>query len=239
MSQFFEKSGNLKYILNRILLILLFFLPLFEIFCQNSIDLVKNDSSFLMIDSLTNKIDSIKQKSDIETTVNYKSKDSIFFDLKNQKMTLYGNAIMDYGDIKLDANKINVDWIEQTIDANFVLDSTGKKIGKPIFTDKNESYETDKITYNFKSKKALISGIVTQQDEAYMQGVKVKKNEFDELFISDAKYTSCNLAEPHFHISAKKIKAIPKKKNCFWTFSFEIWKYSNSHWFYFWYVSTT
>ena len=153
MSQFFKKSGNFKYILNRILIILLYFLPLFELFCQNSIDLIKNDSSILMIDSLTNKIDSIKQKNDIETTVNYKSKDSIFFDLKNQKMTLYGSAIMDYGDIKLDANKINVDWIKQIIDANFVLDSTGKKIGKPIFTDKNESYETDKITYNFKSKK--------------------------------------------------------------------------------------
>ena len=212
MSQFFIKTGNFKYILNQRLIILLIFIPFFELFCQNSIDLIKNDTSVIIIDSLTNKIDSIKQKSDIETTVNYKSKDSIFFDLKNQKMTLYGNAIMDYGDIKLDANKIDMDWINQTIDANFVYDSTGKKIGKPIFTDKNESYETDKITYNFKSKKALISGIVTQQDEAYMQGVKVKKNEFDELFISDAKYTSCNLAEPHFHISAKKIKAIPKNK---------------------------
>ena len=157
MSQFFKKSGNFKYILNQKLVILLFFIPFFELLCQNSIDLVKKDSSILVIDSLTNKIDSIKQKSDIETTVNYKSKDSIFFDLKNQKMTLYGNAIMDYGDIKLDANKIDMDWINQTIDANFVYDSTGKKIGKPIFTDKNESYETDKITYNFKSKKALIS----------------------------------------------------------------------------------
>ena len=93
MSQFFIKTGNYKYILNQILIILLIFIPFFELFCQNSIDLIKNDTSVIIIDSLTNKIDSIKQKSDIETTVNYKSKDSIFFDLKNQKMTLYGNAI--------------------------------------------------------------------------------------------------------------------------------------------------
>ena len=45
-----------------------------------------------------------------------------------------------------------------------------------------------------------------------MQGEDVKKNEFDELFIHDAKYTTCNLAEPHFHISARKIKVIPGKK---------------------------
>ncbi len=85
MSQFFKKSGNFKYILNQKLVILLFFIPFFELLCQNSIDLVKKDSSILVIDSLTNKIDSIKQKSDIETTVNYKSKDSIFFDFKESK----------------------------------------------------------------------------------------------------------------------------------------------------------
>ena len=69
MSQFFIKTGNYKYILNQILIILLIFIPFFELFCQNSIDLIKNDTSVIIIDSLTNKIDSIKQKSDIETTV--------------------------------------------------------------------------------------------------------------------------------------------------------------------------
>ena len=85
-------------------------------------------------------------------------------------------------------------------------DSIGLKIGKPIFTENNQSYETDKITYNFNSKKAIISGIVTQLDDAYMQGEKVKKNELDELYIHDAKYTTCNLADPHFHIATKKLK---------------------------------
>ena len=45
-----------------------------------------------------------------------------------------------------------------------------------------------------------------------MQGEKVKKNELDELFIHDAKYTTCNLAEPHFHIASKKLKVIPGNK---------------------------
>ena len=93
-----------------------------------------------------------------------------------------------------------------------MTDSTGKKIGKPVFTEDNQSYETDKITYNFESRKAKIKGIVTQLDDAYMQGEDVKKNEQDELFIHEAKYTTCNLANPHFHISSKKIKVIPGKK---------------------------
>ncbi len=199
--------------MRHIFILFTFFFLIFNLLGQNNNDLLKKDSIVILLDTLINKKDSVKQnKRDIETTVKYTSKDSIFFDLQNQKMILYGNGEIDYGEIKLDANKIKVDWIEQILDANYVLDSTGKKIGKPVFTDAGQSYETDKIIYNFKSKKALISGIVTQQDDAYMQGVKVKKNEIDELFIQNAKYTTCNLADPHFYISAKKIKVIPKKK---------------------------
>ncbi len=159
-----------------------------------------------------NEMDSTIQKSEIETTINYSAKDSIFYDLKSQKIKLYGNSKIDYGEINLEAYEILVDWNDKTLDANYLTDSTGKKVGKPIFSEGNQSYETDKITYNFDSRKAKIKGIVTQLDDAYMQGEDVNKNEEDELFISHAMYTTCNLEEPHFHISSGKIKVIPGKK---------------------------
>tara|TARA_Y100000768_G_scaffold387525_1_gene379143 strand:- start:1184 stop:3748 length:2565 start_codon:yes stop_codon:yes gene_type:complete len=175
---------------------------------------MESDSLFSLMASDTTNIleDTTVQKSEIETTINYSARDSIFYDLKTQKLKLYGDSKIDYGEINLEAYEILVDWTDKTLDANFILDSTGKKIGKPIFSEGNQSYETDKITYNFDSRKAKIKGIVTQLDDAYMQGEDVKKNEYDELFISHAKYTTCNLAEPHFHISANKIKVIPGKK---------------------------
>jgi len=168
----------------------------------------------LMARDTTNEVseDTLTQKSEIETTINYSAKDSIFYDLKSQKIKLYGDSKIDYGEINLEAYEILVDWNDKTLDANFILDSTGKKMGKPIFSEGNQSYETDKITYNFDSRKAKIKGIVTQLDDAYMQGEDVNKNEEDELFISHAMYTTCNLAEPHFHISSSKIKVIPGKK---------------------------
>ena len=172
----------------------------------------KLDTIAISIATDSIQVDSIKNIGEIETTINYSATDSIFYDLKTQTLKLYGNSKIDYGDINLTAYEILIDWDEQTIDANYRVDSLGKKIGKPIFTEDNQSYETDKITYNFDSKKAKIKGIVTQLDDAYMQGEDVKKNELDELFIHDAKYTTCNLSEPHFHISAKKIKVIPGKK---------------------------
>ena len=169
--------------------------------------------SLMQVDTASsNEMDSTIQKSEIETTINYSAKDSIFYDLKSQKIKLYGNSKIDYGEINLEAYEILVDWNDKTLDANYLTDSTGKKIGKPIFSEGNQSYETDKITYNFDSRKAKIKGIVTQLDDAYMQGEDVKKNEEDELFISHAMYTTCNLEEPHFHISSGKIKVIPGKK---------------------------
>ena len=194
----------------RNLVIFLFLVNPFVLFSQ-----MESDSllSLMEIDTLSNnEIDSIANTSEIETTINYSAKDSIFYDLKSQKIKLYGGSKIDYGEINLEAYEILVDWNDKTLDANFILDSIGKKIGKPIFSEGDQSYETDKITYNFDSRKAKIKGIVTQLDDAYMQGEDVKKNEEDELFISHAKYTTCNLEEPHFHISSSKIKVIPGKK---------------------------
>ena len=194
----------------RNLVIFLFLVNPFVSFSQ-----MESDSllSLMEIDTLSNnEIDSIANTSEIETTINYSAKDSIFYDLKSQKIKLYGGSKIDYGEINLEAYEILVDWNDKTLDANFILDSIGKKIGKPIFSEGDQSYETDKITYNFDSRKAKIKGIVTQLDDAYMQGEDVKKNEEDELFISHAKYTTCNLEEPHFHISSSKIKVIPGKK---------------------------
>ena len=194
----------------RNLVIFLFLVNPFVSFSQ-----MESDSllSLMEIDTLSNnEIDSIANTSEIETTINYSAKDSIFYDLKSQKIKLYGGSKIDYGEINLEAYEILVDWNDKTLDANFILDSIGKKIGKPIFSEGDQSYETDKITYNFTSRKAKIKGIVTQLDDAYMQGEDVKKNEEDELFISHAMYTTCNLEEPHFHISSSKIKVIPGKK---------------------------
>ncbi|MAD59011.1 MAG: Organic solvent tolerance protein OstA [Flammeovirgaceae bacterium] len=180
------------------------------IYSQDGMDSLYINSNSDSLEIIRN--DSVIVKGEIETTVNYIASDSIYYNMENQKINMYGDSNIDYGTINLKAEEIEIDWNNKLIDANFKFDTLGKKIGKPIFTEENQSYETDKISYNFDSKKAKIKGIVTQLDDAYMQGKDVKKNEFDELFIHDAKYTTCNLAEPHFHISAKKIKVIPGKK---------------------------
>lgn len=182
------------------------------------------DTTRLPEDSLTTQLpllgDSINdepskvapQKSDIETTINYNAKDSLFFDIASRKLYLYGDTHIDYGEISMEAERTNVDWTTRQIEADYVLDSAGKKIGKPVFTEKGDIYVTDDIVYNFKTKRALIKGVITEQEGGFMHGDYVKKNEENELFIKGARYTTCNLEEPHFHIESKKLKVIPKNK---------------------------
>ncbi|MEQ8423909.1 MAG: putative LPS assembly protein LptD, partial [Cyclobacteriaceae bacterium] len=82
----------------------------------------------------------------------------------------------------------------------------------PIFKNGSEVYETKDMVYNFKSKKAKISEVVTQQGEGFMHGDLVYKNDKNELFTIGNAYTTCNLAHPHFRIISNKAKAIPGDK---------------------------
>jgi len=165
-------------------------------------------------DSLAVQADSVQEEQigEIETTIQYSSFDSIYMDVPNQIVRLYGEAKITYGEIELTASEIEINYQTKIVSANSTTDSLGNEIGKPIFKDGGEVYETDNMKYNFESKKAIIDGVVTQQGEAVMQGSKVFKNQRDELFISHAKYTTCNMAEPHFHIESSKLKVIPGKK---------------------------
>jgi LptD protein len=168
-------------------------------------------------DSLSVAIpDSLKSADNqIETTVESMSADSTVLDIEQQIYQLYGKAKVVYGEVELEADYIKLDWGKNEIFAHGSADTTkrvGEKMkGKPIFSEGGESYNSDTIRYNFKSKKAIVSNIVTQQGEGFVQGKKVKKDPEDNMYLSNAKYTTCNLAEPHFHIRAKKIKLVNKK----------------------------
>jgi lipopolysaccharide assembly outer membrane protein LptD (OstA) len=160
--------------------------------------------------------DSLRSKdSQLTTTVEYTANDSTILDVDKKTVYLFGNAIVSYGDIELKADYIKLDWGKNEVYAHGMPDSTrktGPKVkGKPIFSQGNEAYNTDTIRYNFKSKKAIIKGIVTQQGDGFVQGKKVKKDSVDNLYLVDALYTTCNLSHPHFHIAAKKLKLVEKK----------------------------
>ncbi|BDD08161.1 hypothetical protein FUAX_05930 [Fulvitalea axinellae] len=149
------------------------------------------------------------RKGGIQTTVNYSAEDSLILDLNSRDMTMFKTSDVDYGESKLEADRIRLNYATNEVDATGVKDTAGTLEGKPIFTEQGKTYELDTIRYNFATKKAVITGVVTQEGEGFIHGGNVKKNALDEWFIDKAKYTTCNLPHPHFHIEASKIKMLP------------------------------
>jgi hypothetical protein len=177
---------------------------------------INPDSIIVSRDTLTQSNDTTKVRpqaqGDIETTINYSARDSIRASVDGKLIWLFGNARIKYGEIELEAEEITIDYGNSTLTAHGIRDSLGNRIGYPIFKNGPELYETKDIIYNFKTKRARISEVVTQQGEAYLHGDVVYKNEKGELLSRGNSYTTCNLEHPHFLIRATKTKAIPDDK---------------------------
>ena len=157
--------------------------------------------------------DTLSNPDDLQNTVKYTAEDSTIMYVDLKEVHLYGNAEVNYGTINLKADYIRLNWITNEVFAKGSYDSTAKKmIGDPVFQDGSETYNTKEIRYNFKSKKALIRGIVTTQGDGNIRGDKVKKDDQGNFYIQKSIYTTCNLTHPHFYINAPKIKLVHQKQ---------------------------
>ena len=177
----------------------------------------KNDSiPPVAIDSLKNDSlpsDSTKKskKAGLDDVVEYKANDSIVF-LGNNMAYMYGQGVVNYQDIELDADEIRMNMDSSMVYAVGRPDTAGEIVGNPIYKDKSGEYESKTMQYNFKSKKGYITNIITQQGEGYLTGGRTKKMDNDEFYMVDGKYTTCDDHEhPHFYLQLTKAKVRPKK----------------------------
>ncbi len=198
----FNYYTKLFYLLRLFTLLLLGVLP-FSMLAQH--DTTQSTIQILSIDSFISK-DAMKSK------VEYKAKDSIRFDLKLQQIFLFGESEVHYEDLELKAEEIESDMDSNIVIAKGKQDSTLKYVGEPYFKQSDKEFYAHEIKYNFKSKKGLISDVKTQEGEGYIHGQKIYKNADNILYIRNGKYTTCNLAEPHYHFGANKLKIIPNDK---------------------------
>ncbi len=173
--------------------------------------LVINPTDTAKIDTLSvNKSDTIpKKKETLESKVVYTAQDSIVF-TKGNLGYLYGEAEVKYQEIAIKGENIIMNMDSSLIGATFGLDSVGKEFGHPIFDDKGTQYEMKNVRYNFKTEKAFISNLVTEQGEGYIVANQAKKNDDNSFYMLNAKYTTCDLHEhPHFYLNLSKAKVKP------------------------------
>ena len=148
--------------------------------------------------------------SNIELT--YSAKDSILYDLDNNKVFLYNQAEVLYDDVRLQSGYICIDFDNKILFSTGIYDSTQTNTQKPILIEKNKTYNADTITYNYQTRKANIKKLMTEEDGGYLHGENIKKSTDKIYYLKHGKYTTCSLEEPHFFINSKKIKLITGEK---------------------------
>jgi lipopolysaccharide assembly outer membrane protein LptD (OstA) len=180
-----------------------------------SIDTLITNPTTDTLSGLTKKLDSIsisaQSKNAIDEPIKYNAKDSIVYDIVNSMVYLYNGAEVFYGDINLKADYIIIDQRKKLVYAQGVKDSTGKVVGKPVFSDNGQVYNSEEMMYNFETRKGKIKEVTTNEGQGYLLADDVKKNEYDEVFIRNGKFTTCNLPHPHFYINLTKAKNITDK----------------------------
>lgn len=152
-----------------------------------------------------------KSKNALDMPVNYSAKDSITFDYSRSRAHLYGESKVQYQNLELEAEIINISIDSSLVHATGRTDSTGNVKGKPLFRQGKDEYEPDSISYNFKTRKAFISNVYTQQGEGYMKSMDGKRDSSGTMYVKKAFYSTCDAEHPHFYLNMTRAKMRPGK----------------------------
>jgi hypothetical protein len=158
--------------------------------------------------------DSIQPKSNaIDAPIHAEARDSMVMTMDGKNMLyLFGEASIKYKDMDLTGDYVEINADSSIVHSSFALDSIGERVGYPIFKEGEKQYDMDQVWYNFKTKKMVAHGIITQEGEGYIMAENTKKMANNDLFFEDGIYTTCDDHEhPHFLFKLTKAKMSGKK----------------------------
>lgn len=158
-----------------------------------------------------------KKKKDpgFDSPIDYIANDSLVYDAEKGFAYLYGNAKVNFLDMTLDAEKITMNMDSSLVHANGIADSTGTLKGKPVYRQGSETYNSEKMSFNFKTKKGFISNVATTQGNGYLKSRDSKRADDGTLYLRKATYTTCDAEHPHFYVKLSQAKVRPGKDAIF------------------------
>ena len=171
----------------------------------------KNDT--LAADTARN--DSAKKKDPLDAPVVYSASDSITYDADSKKAFLYGDGNVKYEKMELKAERIEMNMDSSLVHAYGEKDSAGVWTGQPVYTQGSEKYDSEVMSFNFKTKKGFINNVKTEQGEGYMQSESSKRANDGTLYLEHAKYTTCDAKHPDFYLALSRAKVKPGKEVVF------------------------
>ena len=162
-------------------------------------------------------LDSInrRKKNGIDAPVHYVANDSLIYEGGSGMAYLFGDANVKYEDMDLKSEEIYMCLDSSLVYARGGKDSTGVEFGTPVFVMGKDTYETDSMAFNFKTKKGLISNVYTEQEDGFLTSELSKRNNQGEIFLQHGRYTTCDDPHPDFYIAMSRAKVTPGKKVVF------------------------
>ena len=161
----------------------------------------------LRMDSLNRQ-----RKNGIDAPVQFAANDSLTYEAASGRAHLFGDAHVTYQNMDLTSEKIFMTLDSSLVHATGAIDSTtGKKIGMPVFKMGADTYESDTMAFNFKTKKGLISQVYTEQEDGFLTSELSKRGANGELFLQHGRYTTCDAPHPDFYLALSRAKVRPGK----------------------------
>lgn len=165
------------------------------------------DTTRQRVDTFTLKF----SKDTLDAPVVYEASDSGVLLIKAKKFLLYGKTKTTYKDVTLTAPRVELNQETNILTAYNSKDSLGNVIARAQFNQGSEGFQSDTITYNFKTQRGLTKNTYTKQQEMFVHGELIKKINSTTTFARRVTMTTCDLDEPHFGFVANKGEFINNK----------------------------
>lgn len=187
----------------------------------DSASLAARDSIAFRKDSLA-RVDSLARadsldllgKSSLEVPAFSGARDSIIEVFSNGQRLVYyyGDVSVSYQNMELTADYMEYNLNTNELYACGTLDTlTGEWVGLPVMKIGEDEYNMEQVRYNFNSRKARISNMITKEQDATLHGQNIKMMADKSINIKKGQYTVCDAEHPHYYLQLSSAKVVPGK----------------------------
>ncbi|MEN3044336.1 MAG: putative LPS assembly protein LptD [Candidatus Hydrothermales bacterium] len=127
--------------------------------------------------------------------------DSLLYDVRKKVLYLLKNVKIEYENVELFSDTVL--FFEER---KFIY-----AYGKAKLRSGKDSLKGEKIIYNTESQKGKVLKGKTKIEKGILWADKIYKVDKDNIKAFDGHYTTCELEDPHYFFSSKKVKVILKK----------------------------
>ncbi|MDH4036086.1 MAG: putative LPS assembly protein LptD [Candidatus Krumholzibacteria bacterium] len=128
--------------------------------------------------------------------------DHVQYYSEKKQLVLHDGARVRYRNSELSGETITYYYDLQILDAD----------GSPVLTETGQKLLGQRMGYDMDSETGLVTSGSTKYEQGYYSGENMAKVGENEMKVWNSYYTTCDLARPHFHFSARTMKVYPDDK---------------------------